>query len=145
MNQEIDYRSKYLKYKIKYIDLKLELDGGKGTRSSGKSGYALAADIGKAQKKREKEEAKEMKREMKRERKEQAKEQKHIREAVKYFDKKVLEIESEPRGWKSSTERKKFERAWELIEGGERFEGEEDERKEKYLKILEIVKKYSKE
>lgn len=141
MNQEINYRSKYHKYKIKYIDLKSELDGGKGTRSSGKSGYALAADIGKAQKQREKEERKEMKKQRKRE----AKEEKHIREAAKYFDKKVLEIESEPRGWKSSTERKKFERAWELIEGGERFEGEEDERKEKYLKILEIVKKYSKE
>jgi len=141
MNQNIDYRSKYLKYKIKYIDLKFELDGGKGTRSSGKSGYGLAADIGKAQKKREKEEAKELKKE----RKQQAKEEKHIREAAKYFDKKVLEIESEPRGWKSSTERKKFERAWELIEGGERFEGEEDERKKKYLKILEIVKKHSKE
>lgn len=141
MNQNIDYRSKYLKYKIKYLDLKSELNGGKGTRSSGKSGYALAADIGKAQKQREKEERKEMKKQRKRE----AKEEKHIREAAKYFDKKVLEIESEPRGWKSSTERKKFERAWELIEGGERFEGEEDERKEKYLKILEIVKKYSKE
>ena len=30
MNQEIDYHSRYLKYKKKYLDLKSELDGGRG-------------------------------------------------------------------------------------------------------------------
>ena len=146
MNQNIDYHSKYLKYKIKYLNLKSELDGGSKAGSMKAKAEAKAAwkekntPEAKAERKREKEEAMEMKRAQKAD----AKDKKQYRQAIKIFDEKVKEIENNPRGWKSRKEKEKFEKAWGVIKDHDRFDGEEGERKKKYLKILEIVKINSK-
>merc|ERR1711916_241436 len=132
MNQNIDYHSKYLKYKIKYLNLKSELDGGRGFRLSPKQQKEIAEEK-KANRKQEKKEAREMKRAQKAD----------AKKAKDYFDKKVKEIENKPRGWKEG-EKEKFQKAFDLIEGLEIDDEIVERVKKQYKKILEIVKKHSK-
>ena len=139
MNQEIDYYSKFLKYKIKYLNLKSELDGGRGFRLSPSQQKEIAEEK-KANRKQEKKEA----REMNTPQKADAKEAKNLKEAKDYFDKKVKEIENKPRGWKSKKEKDKFQKSFDLIEGLEIDDEEVERVKKQYKKILEIVKKHSK-
>merc|ERR1711991_201583 len=122
----------------KYLNLKSELDGGRGFRLSPKQQKEIAEEK-KANRKQEKKEA----REMKRAQKADAKEAKNLKKAKDYFDKKVKEIENKPRGWKEG-EKEKFQKAFDLIEGLEIDDEIVERVKKQYKKILEIVKKHSK-